>query len=247
MNSDKKLEYKIALITGASSGIGRAIATQLGREGISLSLLARRKRKLEELAEKIGNETDTLISSCDVREENQVQKSIQKTIEEFDSLDIVICNAGVGAYGKLEDMTDKEYQKIRKTNMDGVFFTVKNSLPPLKKANGNLIFMGSFSGKYPRKREPTYAASKWWVRGFSKSLSAQLGDSGVSVSLVNPSEIRTEIRDVDGRSFKEIYDKGEIPGPESIGKLIVWLIKRDKSVISEIDFYRKDKISETLK
>ncbi|MFP4005920.1 MAG: SDR family oxidoreductase [Candidatus Hadarchaeia archaeon] len=243
-DEEKSLKGKTALITGASSGIGRATAIKLSQNGVSLSLLARREEKLNEVAEEA--ETDVLVNRCDVRKENQMKEAIRHTLDEFNTLDIVICNAGVGAYGDLLDIPEAEFQKIKETNMDGVFFTAKNSLPHLKKSGGNLIFIGSFSGKFPRKREPIYAASKWWVRGFAKSLNTKLRKSSVSITVINPSEIRTSIRDVGGKPFEEIYEEGEIPEAGEVGEIILWILKRENPPL-EMDFFRRDKLSDTLK
>ncbi|ELZ46998.1 oxidoreductase (short-chain dehydrogenase family) protein [Halorubrum coriense DSM 10284] len=95
-------------------------------------------------------------------------------------------------------MTDEEYAAMRETNVDGAFFLTRAALPHLTESEGSLVAVGGFAGEYPRSFNPVYAATKWWVRGFAHSVAAQVGDDGVAVSVINPSEVRTEFGSEDG-------------------------------------------------
>jgi hypothetical protein len=116
-------------------------------------------------------------------------------------------------------------------------------LPHLKASDGNLVFVGSFAGQYPRPFNPVYAATKWWVRGFAHSVEADVGEDGVGVSVVNPSEVRTEFGSTYGESFEERFDPGEVTEPDEIADAILFCAKQDRSTVSELDLYRRDKFS----
>lgn len=244
----ESLEDKTALITGASSGIGRETAKSLAEEGANVAIAARRKDRLEELADKIeaDHKIKTLVFPMDVREENEVKEMIDKTIKIFQTLDIVVNNAGIARGSKVEELSTPDYQAMMETNVDGMFFTTKNAIPHLKKSEGNLIFVGSIAGQYPRPYNPVYAATKWWTRGFALSVEADLGDEGISVSIVNPSEVRTEFGEP-GKEHKKIFEKGEVTEPEEVAEVITFAARQENSTLSEVDIYRPDKLSDTIK
>jgi NADP-dependent 3-hydroxy acid dehydrogenase YdfG len=102
------------------------------------------------------------------------------------------------------------------------------------------VFVGSFAGHYPRSLNPVYAASKFWTRGFAHSVSAQVGEE-VGVSVINPSEVRTEFGGVYGETFAERFDEGEVSEPEEIAEAVVFAAEQGPSMASEIDMYRRDK------
>ena len=129
------------------------------------------------------------------------------------------------------------------TNADGMFFTTRAALPHLRESSGNLIFIGSFAGKYPRPFNPVYAATKWWTRGFAHSVEAQVGDDDVGVTVVNPSEVRTEFGAVYGESFSERFDEGEVTEPKEIAEAVAFAAAQENSTVSELDLYRRDKFS----
>lgn len=126
-------------------------------------------------------------------------------------------------------------------NVDGVFFLTRAALPSLIERGGNLVFVGSFAGQYPCPFNPVYAATKWWVRGFAKSVMAEVGDEGVAVSVVNPSEVRTEFGSEDGDPFKERYEPGTVTEPGEIAEAVVFAASRTRTTPAEIDLFRRDK------
>lgn len=241
----ESLDGRSVLITGASSGIGAATAHALAREGADVALAARRKERLDELAATIESEYDaeTLVVPTDVREEEQVEEMVGQTVETFGGLDILVNNAGLARGSSVADLSTEEYRTMMDTNVDGVFFATRAALPHLEASSGNLIFVGSFAGQYPRPFNPVYAASKWWVRGFAHSVEANAGDEGVGVTIVNPSEVRTEFGSVYGESFAERFDEGEVTEPEEIAEAIAFAARQSPSTTSEIDLYRRDKFS----
>lgn len=238
------LEGRTALLTGASSGIGSASAHALAREGVDLALAARREDRLEELASEIESEhgVETLTVPTDVREEGAVESMVEETVEEFGGLNILLNNAGLGRGGDVESLSTEDYRLMQDTNVDGMFFTTRAALPHLKESNGNLLFIGSFAGHFPRPSNPVYAATKWWTRGFAHSVQASVGEE-IAVSVINPSEVRTEFGSASGESFAERFGEDEVTEPEEIADAVVFAAGQRNSTVSELDLYRRDKFS----
>ncbi|SEP25896.1 NADP-dependent 3-hydroxy acid dehydrogenase YdfG [Halogranum amylolyticum] len=241
-----ELDGKVALVTGASSGIGEATIHALGGEGADVVLVARREERLAELADDVerAHDIETLVVPTDVRDELAVDAAVERTLGAFGRLDVVVNNAGLARGSNVADMTTEEYRTMTDTNVDGVFFVTRAVLPHLVETEGNLVFVGSFAGQYPRPFNPVYAATKWWVRGFAHSVEADVGTEGVGISVVNPSEVRTEFGSTYGESFEERFDPGEVTEPDEIADAIRFCATQDRSTVSELDLYRRDKFSE---
>jgi NADP-dependent 3-hydroxy acid dehydrogenase YdfG len=233
----------VALITGASSGIGAETAHALASDGADVALAARRRAQLETVAEEIESSTDaeTLVVPTDVREEEAVEAMVETTVDHFDRLDVLVNNAGLGVGGDVEELSTADYRLMMETNVDGYFFATRAAIPHLRESAGNLVFVGSFAGQYPRPANPVYAATKWWVRGFAHSVEAQIGSDGVGVSVVNPTEVRTEFASESGASFEDRFDPGEVTEPEEIAEAIAFAASQERSTVHEIDLYRRDK------
>lgn len=238
-----------SIVTGASSGIGEATAQKLAEEGSNLVLASRSIDQLEDLAKRLKEKhgVEAVAVETDITEKEQVEEMIDTAVKAFDGIDIVVNNAGVGLGGDVESMSDEDYHTMMDVNCDGMFFTARAALPHLKESDGNLIFLGSIAGQYPRAPNPVYAATKAWTRSFSKSLSAQIGDEGVAVTVVNPSEVRTEFASKSGSPFKERFEEGEVTEPEDIADSIVFAARQeDKNTLNEIDVYRRDKLTDMI-
>lgn len=239
------LEDTVAIVTGASSGIGAATATKLAQDGASIVLAARRENRLQEHATTIADEydVDTLVCPTDVTNEDDVAQLVADTIEEFGRLDATICNAGVGVGGSIASMSTDEYRMMMDVNVDGMFFTARESIPHLKETDGHLVFTSSFAGKYPRPFNPVYAATKWWTEGFARSLEASLGTDGIAVTTIAPTEVRTEFGSEDGSSQHERYEPGEVIEADEVADAIVFAVRQQPPTnVSNIDLYRRDKM-----
>lgn len=240
------LNGKRALITGGSSGIGRATATALAREGLAVALNSRRREPLEEVASTLreSHDTETHVITGDVRNESDVDRVVDSTISEFGGLDVVVNNAGVirGIDNDLTDLDTEEYRTMLETNVDGTFFTTRAALPHLVESKGNLIFVGSFAGRYPRSFSPVYAATKWWVRGFAHSVEASYGPEGVAVSVINPGAVRTEFGAEEGTPWRERFDADESSRPEEIGEAVAFAARQEHSTISELNIHNRNKL-----
>jgi hypothetical protein len=237
------LSTRSVLITGASSGIGEATARAFAREGASVALAARRRERLDALADELASDhgVATHVAPTDVREEREAEAMVDGSADAFDGLDVVVNNAGLGRGSDVESLPTSVYRQMMATNVDGSFFTTRAAIPHLRESTGNLIFVGSFAGQYPRPFNPVYAATKWWLRGFAHSVAAEVGESGIGVSVVNPSEVRTEFGSEDGDPFEERFDAGEVTEPEEIADAIVFAARQDRSTVQELDLYRRDK------
>jgi NADP-dependent 3-hydroxy acid dehydrogenase YdfG len=237
-----ELDGSTALVTGASAGIGEATARALAAEGADVALLARRADRLESLAATLREEYGVEAAGypTDVREEAVVEEAVDRTVEEFGSLDVVVSNAGLARGSDVEDLTTDEYRTMMETNVDGTFFLTRSALPHLREAGGNLVFVGSFAGQYPRPFNPIYAATKWWVRGFAHSVEASVGD-GVGVTVVNPTEVRTEFGGEYGETFAERFEAGEVLEPEEVADAVVFAAGQTNGTVHELDLYRRDK------
>lgn len=244
--ADEPLSEETALVTGASAGIGRETARVLARDGATVALAARREDRLEALAGEIETEfdTETLVCPTDVTDEQAVDRTLDRTLDEFGGLDIVVNNAGIIRFGDVENLETEKYRQVMDVNCDGTFFVTRASIPHLRESAGTLIFVGSFAGEYPRPGQPVYAASKWWTRGFALSIAGDLGEDDVAVTVVNPTEVRTEIGIQDDRPAHERFDPAQSAEPEEVAEAIVFAARQEPpNVITELDFYRRDKFA----
>jgi hypothetical protein len=232
-------------VTGASAGIGEATVETLAAAGADVALAARREERLADLARRVERDhgVEALGVPTDVREEAEVTACIEQTLDAFGRLDAVVVNAGLARGSSVADLSTEEYRTMMATNVDGAFFTARAALPHLVETDGNLVFVGSFAGQYPRPFNPVYAATKWWLRGFAHSLAAEAGDDGVAVTVVNPSEVRTEFGSEDGEAFEERFDPGEVTEPSEVADAIGFAVRQDDSTVSELDLYRRDKFA----
>ncbi|MGM0399054.1 MAG: SDR family oxidoreductase [Halobacteriota archaeon] len=245
MTRENPLDGKTAIVTGASAGIGAETVHALAEAGADVALAARSEDRLEEIAETVATDHDveTLVVPTDVTDEDAVASLVSETVDHFGSLDVLVNNAGLARGSDVESLSTERYRHMMAVNTDGMFFTTREALPHLRTSSGHLIFIGSFAGKFPRPFNPIYAATKWWTRGFAKSVSADAGEDDVAVTVINPSEVRTEFYSEDGDPFEEQFDEGEVSEPEEIAAAVVFAAEQDHSMVSELDLYRRDKFS----
>ncbi len=244
---NNSLNGKTAIVTGASSGIGKAVCERFAEEKINIGLVARRKEKLERLSKRLEEKYSikTLVLPTDVRDEEQVKRTVQETVDKFDQLDILVNNAGIIRYGEIENFSTEDYKEVMQTNCDGTFFFTREAIPYVREYKGNLVFIGSFDANHPRSFNPLYSASKWWLKGFAHSIESIVGESGVAVTLINPSEVRTDIKDEKGEKYKEKFDRDEVMDPEEIAEAVLFSVRQEGSTtVSEMNIFRRDKMSD---
>lgn len=184
----------VALVTGASSGIGRATAALFAREGYEVALLARSRERLEGVAARIGERTGStaLPISCDVTDRAQVMAAVEQTLERFGHIDVLVANAGIGLYARVEDVPLEEFEALWRTNVVGVLHAVQAVVPHMRKAGrGHIVVVGSVVGKRAWPFHGPYAATKFALTALVQALRAELAGSGVTASLVLPGSTRT--------------------------------------------------------
>lgn len=186
--SESNLSSKVALVTGGGSGIGRAIALELARRGVSVALAGRREDALLETAAQIGIEGgDAVVIPTDVTDPAQVENLIAQTTRAFDTIDILINSAGVGLIKPLETTTAGEIDRLLETNVKGLMLVTQAALRPMITGGrgGHIVNLAGILGKAPMANATLYCASKYAVTGFSQALRLELGRKhGIKVSLL---------------------------------------------------------------
>ena len=241
----RSLDGKQVVITGASAGIGRASAVACAAAGADVTIGARRLDRLETIAAELRDVHDVSATpvQTDVTDSADVERLMEVAAADG-GVDVVVANAGLATEGTVEELSDESYRTMMATNTDGMFFTARSALPHLRARSGTIIFIASFAGIYPRSMNPVYAATKWWTRGFAQSLMAQVSDTGIGVSVINPSEVRTEFGSQRGVASKERYAPGEVTEPEAIAEAVVFAAQRDQvDTAAEISLFRRDRLS----
>lgn len=199
MNS--RLENTVALVTGASSGIGAATAEQLAAEGAAVALVARRRDRLEELQERIGAAGGrSLIIEADVTSEDAVRAAVETAVAEFGRLDTVVANAGVMLLGPIAEAPTEEWRRMVELNVLGLLYTAHAALPHLLAAAdqpprhvADLVLISSVAGRVARLGSGVYNATKHGVGAFAESLRQEVTQRHVRVSLVEPGAVDTEL------------------------------------------------------
>lgn len=206
-----KFENKVVMITGASSGIGEALAREFGKNKAALVLLARRVDRLERIAKEIGKDTTCIFLECDVTKEDHLIKAVQATRDRFGRIDIVVANAGFGVVGRFETLSVDDYRRQFETNVFGVIKTIKTTLEDIKASKGTIVIVGSISGHISMAGSSAYCMSKFAIRALAESLYLEMKDFGVNVVLVSPGFVESEIRKVDNLGHLHPNAKDPVP------------------------------------
>jgi short-subunit dehydrogenase len=186
---------QVVLITGASSGIGAAMAREFASQGADLILCARRADRLAELAREINQryQRKAVPLSCDVTRDGDLEKVVAQALKEFGKLDVVVANAGYAVGGRLEQISLDLYRQQFETNVFGVLRTIYASLEALKETKGRIVIIGSIAGHLSIPASTAYSMSKNALRGLAEGLSTELAFHDISVTHIMPGFIGTEI------------------------------------------------------
>ena len=188
------------LITGASSGIGAALAEEYARRGARLLLLARRTERLSQLADRLrASGADVTIRTADITHDGDVAHGVSAWSADGHGIDIVIANAGYSVAGTLAQLTLADYRRQFETNVFGLLRTVYETLPALRAAHGRLAIMGSVAGHVAAPGASAYAMSKFATRALADSLRGELARDGIGVTLISPAFVDSDIRRTDNR------------------------------------------------
>jgi NADP-dependent 3-hydroxy acid dehydrogenase YdfG len=194
-----RLEGSVALVTGASSGIGEATALALAAEGAAAAIAARRRDRLDALADKINAQGRDLVLETDVTDEAQVRAMVDQTVTVLGGLDVLINNAGVMLLGPILDAPTEEWRRMVELNLLGLLYCTHAALPHLLAAAeggrgvADVVNVSSVAGRVARLDSGVYNATKWGVGAFSESLRQEVTTRHVRVSLVEPGAVATEL------------------------------------------------------
>ena len=195
--------HKVAIITGASSGIGKAVALHLASNNYHVVLVARKKDELHKVEQELAKyEVKVLVRECDVTKPVQVHETVQNTIKVFSRIDVLVNCAGYGVYGDLETMSLNDINGQLLTNYFGTVLCIKEALPKLKESRGRIVNIASVAGLIGMPKMAAYSASKHAVVGLSESLRFELAGTGVSVSCICPGKVKTNL--FQHESFKDV-------------------------------------------
>lgn len=228
------LAGRVAIITGASSGIGAATARAFAAEGISVVLAARRRDRLDALSAEIGHHGGTALPvTCDVTSDDDVAALMTATLDRFQHVDIVVCNAGAGYFGRVEETPPEAMARLMDLNFMGSFLVAHAAIPHLRRqARANLLFVSSIAGQRGIPFSGAYSATKFAQVGLAEALRAELIDTSVRVSVVLPVSTETELRAVMAREQGfAITGHGPRQSPDVVAQAMVRCLKRPRAEV----------------
>jgi short-subunit dehydrogenase len=208
----KNFDGKVALITGASSGIGAAMAREFSARRGQVALVARRRDRITELASTLtAAGAKALPFAADVTQIEELSQAAKAAAQQLGRIDVVVANAGFGVVGFAERLTVDDYRRQFETNVFGVLNTLYATLPYLKDSRGSFVIIGSVTGYLSLPGNSAYSMSKFAVRSLAEALRNELSVHGISVTHVAPGFVQSEIRTVDNRG--NFRPKGKDPIP----------------------------------
>ncbi|MBD2537635.1 SDR family NAD(P)-dependent oxidoreductase [Coleofasciculus sp. FACHB-SPT36] len=249
-----QLGDKVALITGAGSGIGKAAAVLLAKEGAKIAALGRTEDELNEVVAQIqqaGGEAIPVLA--DISETEEMQQAVQQIINQWGRLDIVFANAGInGVWAPIEELEPEEWDKTIKVNLRGTFLTVKYAVPHLKKQGGSVIITSSVNGTrmFSNSGATAYSCTKAAQVAFTKMVALELAKHRIRVNVICPGAIETNIDEsTERRSLEQArepveYPAGKIPltdgkpgSSEQVANLVLFLASDASSLISGTEMW----------
>jgi len=216
---------KVALVTGGTKGIGRAIVEALVENGARVAFAARTEQDVEQAQREIGESARGFVT--DVSDAAQCERLVQQTVDAFDGLEILVNNAGLGIFASVAEMSVEQWDTVLHTNLDGVFYLTHHAIPHLKGGDGGwVINIASLAGKNAFPGGAAYSASKFGLVGFSEALMQDVRHDGIRVSYIMPGSVATH-------GFGEGDWKIQ---PEDIGRIVLDLLATpDRTLPSRIE------------
>jgi len=220
------------LITGASRGIGLAIARKLGAMGAQLALCARDAGRLGQAEAELRQAgCRTLAEAADVTDAAAVDALVQKVIGTLGGIDILVNNAGVGVFAPLHELREEDWDRVMNTNLKGVYLCSRAVAPQMmRRHGGHIINISSLAGKNAFAKGGVYCASKWGLRGMTACMAEDLRGYGIRVSAVCPGTVETEFSPHAGKDAKKMLQ------PEDVAHVVAMLLTQaEQSFVSEVD------------
>ncbi len=235
-----QLEGRVALVTGAGSGLGKAAALLLAQEGAKCGVLGRSADELERVAAEIERKQgEALVLTADISKPDEMQRAVQEIADRWGRLDIVFANAGInGVWAPIEELSPEEWNQTISINLTGTFYTIKYAVPHLKKQGGSVIITSSVNGTrmFSNTGATAYSATKAAQVAIGKMLALELADEHVRVNVICPGAIESEIdenterRDLEGARPPVEFPEGQIPltagkkgTAEQVAQLVLFL------------------------
>ncbi|WP_066073737.1 3-ketoacyl-ACP reductase, partial [Neobacillus soli] len=191
----QSLKGKVAFVTGAGRGIGKAVAIALANEGVNIGLLARTETALREVVSEVeGLGVKATYAAVDISSQEDVEEAVKKITGELGTADILINNAGIGKFATLLEMDPKEWKRIIDVNLMGLYYVTRAVLPQLiEKNRGDIINISSTNGLSGAATSSAYSASKFGVIGLTESLAQEVRRNNIRVTALTPSTVATEL------------------------------------------------------
>ena len=221
------LNGKVAIVTGSTKGIGRAIAESLMREGMNVCVSARSEEEVERAVSDLGDaagEGRVTGAVCDVRDYDEVKALFDHTVAEFGGVDVLVNNAGIGLFKSVEEMTPEEFRSVLETNLNSVFYCCHEAIPLLKtRGGGYIINISSLAGANPHPRMAAYNASKFALNGFSEALMQEVRHDHIKVSYIMPGSVNTHFGG-DAPSEEQSWQLQ----PPDVARVVLDLLRHDE-------------------
>jgi len=224
----QELKGKIALITGGSRGIGKAIALALAEEGVNVAITGRNEEKLKAVVQEIEQKgVKSVYAVFDITSKTEVYGALEKLQKDFGKIDVLVNNAGIAAFGGILEMEDEKWEEIVKTNLFGAYYVVKAVVPSMvERKTGDIINISSTAGLKGNAMTSAYSASKFGLIGMSESMMLELRKQNIRVTTLMPSTIASDM----SKEVLKITDGNpeKVLQPEDFAELVVDLLKLNK-------------------
>jgi 3-oxoacyl-[acyl-carrier protein] reductase len=232
----KKLQGKVAIITGATSGIGRASARALSGEGALLVLTGRRQERLDELKKEIeAAGSQAVCVAGDAREEETAIRVVAAATTAFGRIDILVNNTGVGNYKNLINTSAAEYDEMMDTNVRTTFLFTRHTVPVMQKQkSGTILMIASMAGVYGFGGEAVYCMTKFAQVGFAQALDRELRESGIKVGAICPGGVKTEFALGKGRTEESVKQSHMLEAEDVAGVVLMACTQSPQSRIIEV-------------
>ena len=219
------LSGQVALVTGGGTGIGKAIAQAMHKEGAKIIIVGRKEEILKEAQAELGSDVEMM--TCDVTQEDQVKKVYENIISNHGKIDILINNAGMAAKAKSYEMSYDLWKKVVDVNLNGAFLCAREAMKIMvNQKSGRIINIGSISGQMSRPENAPYTATKFAIEGLTRALALDGRDHGVAVSVIHPGNAATNI----WKGREEISEREGLIPLEDLGRLAVTMLTMSPNV-----------------